>query len=85
MVLCILCLTCGDPRKAPGVGIGLPDALSDHDALAEHMEMVHCIPVRKDGESLLDAMRRVGAKNPRIGTVDCTCPDCMRRRRKAQV
>ena len=79
--LCSLCLTYGDPRKEPGASLTITDVLETDEDLVEHIEMVHCIPVRRAGETDAQAKARVQAKNPDYGTSRCPCPGCVHRRR----
>jgi hypothetical protein len=69
-VLCKLCTVEGNTIFA--------NALAGDDELYEHIEMVHDVPVRREGETDQKAMARVRAKNPRMGGPDCRCVDCKR-------
>lgn len=58
---------------------------SDHlfetdEEFFDHIEMVHDLPVRREGETNGQAMARVKAKNPRLGGPDCQCPNCLHKR-----
>lgn len=58
---------------------------SDHlfetdEELFDHFEMVHDLPVRREGETNEQALERVRAKNPHLGGPDCQCPDCLHKR-----
>jgi hypothetical protein len=50
------------------------------EELIEHIEMEHDIPVRREGETEEETMRRFKAKNPRGGGPDCQCPACLHQR-----
>jgi len=45
-----------------------------------HLETIHDLVVRREGETYEEAIARVKAKNPRIGTENCQCPRCVIRR-----
>jgi hypothetical protein len=50
------------------------------EELFDHIEMEHDIPVRREGETAEEAMKRFKAKNTRAGGPDCQCPACLRQR-----
>ena len=77
-VLCKLCLMYGNPLRSGGLTLG--NMLKDDEELFEHIEIVHCLPVAREGETKEQAKERVKRKNPKVGTDQCTCPHCMVRR-----
>lgn len=50
------------------------------EELFDHIEMEHDIPVKREGETAEEAIRRLKAKNPRAGGPDCQCPACLHQR-----
>jgi len=79
-IVCKWCLIYGNPTR-PGGSTAIKDVLETDEDLVEHIEMVHCMPVKRPGETSEQAEARVRAKNPRMGTAECTCPRCDARRR----
>jgi hypothetical protein len=49
----------------------------DDESFLNHLEEVHDLIIRRKGETEEEAVERVKAKNPRIGTDDCRCPSCL--------
>lgn len=46
----------------------------------DHIEMEHDLPVRREGETVEECMKRFKAKNPRASGPDCQCPACLHKR-----
>jgi len=46
-----------------------------------HLEMDHDLVIRRKDETEEQAITRVKAKNPRMGTPNCQCPRCIAERR----
>lgn len=53
----------------------------DHEAIAKHIESVHHIPVRRDGETERECAARFAREQPEAGGPDCRCPKCTNGRR----
>jgi hypothetical protein len=67
MILCKLCIAL--------TGVRTSDALPNEEALIAHIEAVHHMPVKREGETEVDAQRRFLAKHPDAAT----CQDCIDR------
>ena len=50
------------------------------EQLFDHLEDEHDLVVRREGETEAEANARVHAKNKRIGTENCRCPECKAKR-----
>ena len=76
----IACPYCIASKGIRGSGENLLDgkqALFDKDDdYYNHLEMEHDLVIRRNNETADEAMKRVYAKNSRIGTKDCQCPGC---------
>lgn len=46
------------------------------EELMQHIEREHHIPVRRDNETVEEAMARFKRENPDAGGPNCKCPDC---------
>ena len=74
--LCKVCLVWGKPDN-PGSPLTFGDAFETDEELFNHLEMDHDLVVVRPGETREDALKRVLAKNKRIGTPGCRCLTCM--------
>ena len=74
MIGCPYCLLPGGRGWRMAGKQGLFDT---DEEFIEHIEMEHDLAVRREDETEEQALARVKAKNPRIGTKDCRCPSCM--------
>lgn len=75
-IRCTYCLLPG----GPGIGRALGTIFEDEKEFLEHLETVHDLPMRRVGETAVEALERVKAKNPRVGGPHCQCPACLHRR-----
>jgi len=62
-------------------GITVKDCFETDEEYANHLEMVHDLVIRREGETEEEATERVKAKNPRTGREDCQCPACKQKRK----
>lgn len=62
-------------------GITVKDCFETEEEYFNHLEMIHDLIIRREGETAEEAEKRVKAKNPRIGTKDCQCPACKEKRK----
>jgi len=56
------------------------DGFETDEDFHNHLEEEHDLVVRRENETEEQAEARVKQKNPRIGTEECRCPDCRRKR-----
>ena len=76
--MAIACKWCILSKGLKGSEIGsLPQT---EEEFARHIEGVHHIPVRRDGETVEVARTRFQRENPEAGGPNCRCPDCRRGR-----
>ena len=72
--MAIACKYCIATRGLKGSDIGsLPKT---DEELADHIETVHHIPVRREGETLSGCMERFIKANPEASGPNCRCPEC---------
>ncbi len=76
--LCKFCLIYGTKS------LTIRDAFNTEEELFDHIEMEHDLVIRRLGETEAEAKKRVYAKNKRIGTGNCQCPNCIRKRRAVE-
>jgi hypothetical protein len=76
--MAIACKFCILTKGLKGSEIGsLPQT---EEELFRHIEAVHHIPVRREGESEEAGLGRFQRENPEAGGPNCRCPDCRRRK-----
>ena len=76
--MAIACKWCILSKGLKGSEIGsLPQTEEEFE---RHIEQVHHIPVRREGETVEAARTRFQRENPEAGGPYCRCPDCRRGR-----
>ena len=72
VTLCTYCLS--EKALTPS------DGFKTDEDFYNHLEEEHDLVVRRENETGEQAEARVKKKNSRIGTKDCRCPDCKKKR-----